>query len=616
MAYDAGSVRYLMPFSRLTSSFLCIAELSIVVNDSHRFQWRDDQPVVSEASETKSIAPEIPTKEGPHRRSTSPYRPTCSRVRAGLAAYLNASIRPVAGSEWVIPGRNANEHADFLSVLVLRGNRLPGAAPQAPSESRAGAGTNARYFQGEAPTAALCLSAAVANGTPSGGLRVVLELVPPIPLGASRPTVRAIRGGGAPGVDDQSVLYRAIASLVAANARSPCSKPVVVLTDLQGVWKLMWLGRGGGGSGSEASSSGHPMRDASPTSPNMRGGSGGGGGVAIGGTNSPNVDVFVWRLGAADAVSVLRSILAEESTTWDGEVSAVARGDGVGLGSIWANFRSGGGPMASLRNRYNLHDHHSTAGVDSGGGDTGVRTVSPSPISYMEHLRSGTCFSAQILHGRGQQSGGEMVRERQTSFASAPGRAAAAEGFGGGTSSSFLELLHSGQAVSSIAGEHREHRYSSNGHSSSNDHYEHPYLANGHAANSYAAGPSGMVNRNGFLVPPPVTNPLVYEPTVLQHLIPFVAGDGFLFVAGVCKGWREAWGMSRPQETSLDAAVQSPSRLGWARASGCTWSATVCARAAGGGYFATLRYARAVRCPWDWRTCAQAAAEVRVFALL
>ncbi|CAN0536503.1 unnamed protein product, partial [Scytosiphon promiscuus] len=39
------------------------------------------------------------------------------------------------------------------------------------------------------------------------------------------------------------------------------------------------------------------------------------------------------------------------------------------------------------------------------------------------------------------------------------------------------------------------------------------------------------------------------------------------------------------------------SRLGWARSSGCSWGPMVCARAAAGGYLATLRYARAIGCP-------------------
>lgn len=100
------------------------------------------------------------------------------------------------------------------------------------------------------------------------------------------------------------------------------------------------------------------------------------------------------------------------------------------------------------------------------------------------------------------------------------------------------------------------------------------------------------------------------DPTVLRHLLPFVAGDGFLFVAGVSRGWRDAWGVERPPETTIDAAVESPSRLGWARASGLEWGAIVCARAAAGGHLATLRYARALKCPWDWRTCAHSATKV------
>lgn len=106
-------------------------------------------------------------------------------------------------------------------------------------------------------------------------------------------------------------------------------------------------------------------------------------------------------------------------------------------------------------------------------------------------------------------------------------------------------------------------------------------------------------------------NPLV-DPTILRHLIPFAAEDGFLFVAGVSRSWRDAWGVERPPETEVDAAVQSPSRLGWARASGLVWGPSVCARAASGGHLATLRYARALGCPWDWTCCALATTQVRL----
>ena len=100
------------------------------------------------------------------------------------------------------------------------------------------------------------------------------------------------------------------------------------------------------------------------------------------------------------------------------------------------------------------------------------------------------------------------------------------------------------------------------------------------------------------------------EPSVLRRVMEFAYDDGFLFVAGVSRSWRGAWCVERPPETSIDAAVQSPSRLGWARASGCSWGPMICARAAAGGHLATLRYARAIGCPWDWRTCAHAASKV------
>lgn len=589
------------------------------MNNVHHFQWPEDEPALARsARESAAASPTESSRAGPCGGPARPYRPVSNRHRAGLSAYLNASIRPAIGTEWVIVPAGAQQHADFLSVLVPpRGNgvdEVPTAAQQAASGSRVPSGTSARYVRGAAPAAALCHTAAVKNGTPSGGLRLLLELIPPQGAEACRACPPGTCGAG---VDDQRVLYRAIAALVAANTRSPCSKPVMVLTNLQNVWKLIWLGRAGGASGGsgDVSSPRHGMRNASST-----GLSHGGAGSAAGGSNNPNTDVFVWRLDAPDAVSVLRSMLAEESMTWDGEVSSEAHGVGGGLRSIWANFRSGGGPMTSFRNRCSPQNHAMT-GAGSGADGTETRTPSPPPVSYVEQLRPGTSYSTQSTNGRCQQIGGEMARERHPSTASAPGRAMvgfSGAGSGAGTESPFSEAFHTGPVIGYMShntsnggsgGEHREHRYHqyvSNGYGSASSHDDSGYPPNGYSAHLVG---SRIIGLPGF---PSVVNPLVAEPQVLDRLIPFLAGDGYLFVAGVCKGWRKAWGVARPQETYVDAAVQSPSRLGWARASGCAWSGNVCARAAGGGYLATLRYARAIRCPWDWRTCATAAAEVRV----
>ena len=49
--------------------------------------------------------------------------------------------------------------------------------------------------------------------------------------------------------------------------------------------------------------------------------------------------------------------------------------------------------------------------------------------------------------------------------------------------------------------------------------------------------------------------------------------------------------------------------LKWARANGCEWDATTCAKAAEGGHFDVLRWARVNGCPWDEAT--QAVARTR-----
>jgi hypothetical protein len=47
--------------------------------------------------------------------------------------------------------------------------------------------------------------------------------------------------------------------------------------------------------------------------------------------------------------------------------------------------------------------------------------------------------------------------------------------------------------------------------------------------------------------------------------------------------------------------------LQWARANGCPWDESTCAKAAEGGQLEVLRWARANGCPWDASTCMWAA---------
>lgn len=78
----------------------------------------------------------------------------------------------------------------------------------------------------------------------------------------------------------------------------------------------------------------------------------------------------------------------------------------------------------------------------------------------------------------------------------------------------------------------------------------------------------------------PARNPLADHRDVLQLTLDFAWKEGFLFVASVSKRWREAW-CERPTETSMKSAVQSASRLAWAKDGGCRWDVLTCARAAG-----------------------------------
>ena len=101
-------------------------------------------------------------------------------------------------------------------------------------------------------------------------------------------------------------------------------------------------------------------------------------------------------------------------------------------------------------------------------------------------------------------------------------------------------------------------------------------------------------------------NPLRDHSDVLRNLIPFNTEEGYLFIAGVSKHWKAAWG-DRPKKTHLKIAVQSVSCLSWSKDSGCRWDVTICERAAFRGSLEAVRYARSHSCPWDVGTCINAA---------
>lgn len=590
----------------------------------------------------------------------------------------------------------------------------------------AGVGEGAPWnvIRAGAPSAAVCLAEAVKSGTPSGGLRVVLEVIRP----PSWSRERSARGGGGKsgagvegrggggsgagggdGAAGRGVLYRAIAVLVAANARSPSTRPVVVLTDLEGVWKLLWLGAGRSSSTAAAVTGGGGGRRG------RYGGGGGEGGWGAGaaeGGEKPNV--FVWRLKAGDAAAVVRSMLLEETVDWDGEVSWPSRGtparhgwpsanlDNTGNGSIGGGVggTEGGrryedGPLASLRERHlvgrrvsprrgsDLADSNGNGNSDGSDGSDGAaawigigpsatRMREPDPPFAMEMaLRRGqSSFTGQSLPGQSFPSQDPGERESRVFSSSHAGNTAGSglggSGFagnfggggggggggiggrggtvGGGTGSGVAGGIGGGGGLSVSLGGHR--RPPSNGFAAAT------FLTGGRPGGRLGGRSGGRlggrlgggpmdrtlscpsnelvsqddpgndsVNDNGSALPTnsPSLSPRLStttaalagrEPSVLRRVVDFASGDGFLFVAGVSRSWRDAWGVERPPETSLAAAVQSPSRLGWARSSGCSWGPMVCAHAAAGGHLATLRYARAIGCPWDWRTCAHAASKV------
>lgn len=114
-----------------------------------------------------------------------------------------------------------------------------------------------------------------------------------------------------------------------------------------------------------------------------------------------------------------------------------------------------------------------------------------------------------------------------------------------------------------------------------------PRAANWRTTDRMNAAKQLAANSSSADIAPPVLmrlertrNPLADHADVLQLTLDLASREGFLFVAGVSKRWREAWG-ARPTKTSMNSAVQSASKLAWARDCGCRWDALTCARAAG-----------------------------------
>lgn len=145
--------------------------------------------------------------------------------------------------------------------------------------------------------------------------------------------------------------------------------------------------------------------------------------------------------------------------------------------------------------------------------------------------------------------------------------------------------------------------------------------ADGNAAGAAAGADAGL---------PQPRNPLVSNCDVLRHIKLFSSKKlDFLFFAGVSRQWRVAWddapgndggngddgaeeqgrNASSSKQTAVGAAVQSVSRLAWAKDCGCPWDTITSMRAASGGFLAVLQWARDHDCPVDEGACAAAAVD-------
>ncbi|CAM9687678.1 unnamed protein product, partial [Scytosiphon promiscuus] len=367
---------------RMVDSPVPRGDLSVAVEVLQPFRWPDareaSSPVIPGGESTgvgASVGVGVGLGDGAAGGGTATpppgprYRAAGEAERGRLVAYLNAVLYPGCGNEWLVPVGDRDgdtSHPDFLSIpcgdVSWRGQSRGNAGAVEAGTSRSG------IVRGDAPSAAVCLTEAVRCGAPSSGLRLLLEVVrppasaPSTAAAACPPSFASVAddessstsgstsrrgsgnaggnggGSGAEGASGQAALYRAIAVLVAANRRSPLTRPVVVLTDLQDAWKLLWLGRVGAGMAAAA-------------------GTGAGHGKA---------DVFVWRMKPADATAVVRSMLNDEVAGWDGQVSWQPRSaTGNSSGSFYGGAEgragaagrdggrlSGDGPMASLRERH------------------------------------------------------------------------------------------------------------------------------------------------------------------------------------------------------------------------------------------------------------------------
>lgn len=98
---------------------------------------------------------------------------------------------------------------------------------------------------------------------------------------------------------------------------------------------------------------------------------------------------------------------------------------------------------------------------------------------------------------------------------------------------------------------------------------------------------------------------------IIAEVFKFLGSGHFLFVAGTSRQFYQVyetiWENENDTGTTMRSAVESISRLQWARANGYPWDEWTCAVAARNGHLEVLQWARANGCPWDANICSLAA---------
>ena len=104
-----------------------------------------------------------------------------------------------------------------------------------------------------------------------------------------------------------------------------------------------------------------------------------------------------------------------------------------------------------------------------------------------------------------------------------------------------------------------------------------------------------------------------FSDDIIAEVFKFVGRGHFLFVGGTSRQFHRVYETicrnknDSTVTTTMTSAVESISRLQWARANGCPWNWRTCAYAAENGHLMVLQWARENGCPWDEDTCTRAA---------